>query len=191
VRTPTQWLARAWRVFADEFRHLEPRLRLARILVWPLPTLTLNRLRSTIYRAAGLRIGPGTLILGSIELTGEAGASGNLSVGKQVVINSPCYFDLNAPITLGDNVSIAHHVVFVTSSHSVGPSARRNGPMHASPITIGEGVWIGASVTILPGVTIGRGSIISAGSVVAADVPPNKLVGGVPARVIKALPEDP
>ncbi|HYW89152.1 MAG TPA: hypothetical protein VFB50_15365 [Chloroflexota bacterium] len=44
-------------------------------------------------------------------------------------------------------------------------------------------------VTVLPGVTVGRGSVVAAGAVVTRDVPPNSFVGGVPARVIKSLPE--
>ena len=38
---------------------------------------------------------------------------------------------------------------------------------------------------ILKGVTIGDGAIIAAGAVVNKDVPPNALVGGVPAKIIK------
>jgi acetyltransferase-like isoleucine patch superfamily enzyme len=44
---------------------------------------------------------------------------------------------------------------------------------------------------VLPGVTIGRGCVIAAGSLVATDIPPNKLAGGSPARVLRSLPEDP
>ena len=45
----------------------------------------------------------------------------------------------------------------------------------------------GANVTVLPGVTIGDGAIIAAGAVVTKDVPPNTIVGGVPAKVMKAV----
>jgi acetyltransferase-like isoleucine patch superfamily enzyme len=52
---------------------------------------------------------------------------------------------------------------------------------------IGKNVWIGSNATILPGVTIGDGSIVAAGAVVTKDVPPNTVVGGVPARIIKTV----
>lgn len=52
-------------------------------------------------------------------------------------------------------------------------------------VVIEDDVWIGANSTILPGVTIGGGSIVAAGSVVTRDVPPNVVVAGVPARVLK------
>ena len=46
-------------------------------------------------------------------------------------------------------------------------------------------MWIGSNATILPGVTIGDGAIVAAGAVVAKYVPPNTVVGGVPAKIIK------
>lgn len=54
-----------------------------------------------------------------------------------------------------------------------------------SPIVIESNVWIGAGATILPGVTIGENSVVAAGAVVTKDVPPNTIVGGVPAKFIK------
>jgi acetyltransferase-like isoleucine patch superfamily enzyme len=50
---------------------------------------------------------------------------------------------------------------------------------------IGERCFIGGRAIILPGVRIGDGSIVGAGSVVTADVPPNCIVAGNPARVLK------
>lgn len=53
-----------------------------------------------------------------------------------------------------------------------------------SPPQIERNVWIGARVTLLPNVRIGEGAIVAAGAVVNRDVPPYKIVGGVPARII-------
>lgn len=47
--------------------------------------------------------------------------------------------------------------------------------------------YSGAGATILPGVTVGENSIVAAGAVVAKDVPPNTVVGGIPARVLKNI----
>ena len=52
---------------------------------------------------------------------------------------------------------------------------------------IGNDVWIGTAAIILPGVTVHDGSVVAAGAVVAKDVPPDCVVGGVPAKVIKQL----
>ena len=47
-------------------------------------------------------------------------------------------------------------------------------------------MWVGSNVTILKGVTIGRGSVIAAGAVVTKSCPPYSIIGGVPAKVLKA-----
>lgn len=56
-------------------------------------------------------------------------------------------------------------------------------------IIIGNNVHIGTNAIIMPGVTIGDNSIVGCGAVVCADVPPNTIVGGVPARIIETLDE--
>lgn len=53
-------------------------------------------------------------------------------------------------------------------------------------VMIGHDVWIGHGATILPGVTVGNGAVIGAGAVVSKDVAPYTIVGGVPARLIRA-----
>jgi virginiamycin A acetyltransferase len=51
---------------------------------------------------------------------------------------------------------------------------------------IGHDVWIGYEALIMPGVKIGNGAIVSSRAVVVSDVPPYSVVGGNPAKVIKA-----
>ena len=55
------------------------------------------------------------------------------------------------------------------------------------PVVIGDDVWIGAAARILKGVTIGDRSIVGAGAIVTKDVPPDVVVAGNPARVVKWL----
>jgi acetyltransferase-like isoleucine patch superfamily enzyme len=109
----------------------------------------------------------------------------NISVGKNVFINSGCRFQDQGGITIGEGALIGHNVVLATLNHDI--DSRKRSTMHPAPIVIGENVWIGANATVVPGVTIGDGAIIAAGAVVTKDVPANVIVGGVPGKIIKKI----
>jgi acetyltransferase-like isoleucine patch superfamily enzyme len=110
----------------------------------------------------------------------------DIAVGRNVFINQNCtFYDLGG-IDIGDDVMIGPNVSLITSSHPIPPVARRAGVI-ATPIAIGRNVWIAAGAIIIGGVTIGENSVVAAGSVVTKDVPPNTLVGGNPARVIRSI----
>lgn len=111
----------------------------------------------------------------------------NISIGKNVFINSGCRFQDQGGITIGDDTLIGHNVVLATLNHEIKPEKRKN--MVPAPILIGKNVWIGANATILPGITIGDNSVVAAGAVVTKDVPANTIVGGVPAKMIRTIIE--
>ncbi len=109
----------------------------------------------------------------------------NITIGKNVFINSGCRFQDQGGITIGDGALIGHNVVLATLNHDFSPKKRST--LHPAPIVIGKNVWIGANATVVPGVTIGNGAIIAAGAVVTKNVPENVVAGGVPAKIIKRL----
>ena len=109
----------------------------------------------------------------------------NITVGKNVFINSGCCFQDQGGIEIGDDVLIGQQVVIATLNHDLSPEKRGN--MLPAPVKIGNGVWIGAHATILSGVTIGNGAVVAAGAVVNKDVPENTVVGGVPAKILKKI----
>lgn len=111
----------------------------------------------------------------------------NIVIGRNVFINACCCFQDQGGITIGDGALIGHGVVLATINHGFPPNERRDN--YPAPIVIGNNVWIGSHATILPGVTIEDGAIVAAGAVVTRNVPANMIVGGVPAKVIKAVPE--
>lgn len=101
-------------------------------------------------------------------------------------------------VIIGSNVLIGSRVTIIDHSHgeyddeepdspNVPPNERK---LTSSPIIIGENVWIGDGCIIQKGVNIGKGSIIASNSVVTDDVPKAAIVGGVPAKIIKAWDED-
>jgi maltose O-acetyltransferase len=178
---------RVIRFLRNELGGVRPRLLLVQLLVTPLPRWTFGWVRTACYRLAGLRIGPRTRIMGKIDIEGTGDVTPNVRIGELCLLNSPLYLNASAPIRIGNRVGIGHHVVIITDTHHMGPASARVGERFSLPVSIEDGVWIAACVTILPGVTIGRGSAVAAGAVVAQDVPPNSLVGGVPARRLRDL----
>ena len=106
----------------------------------------------------------------------------NVTIGRNVFINSGCHFQDQGGITIGDDALIGHNVVLATINHDLSPLKHREN--HYAPIVIEDHVWIGSNATILQGVTIGRWSVVAAGAVVSKDVEAFTIVGGVPAKEI-------
>lgn len=111
----------------------------------------------------------------------------NIVLGQNVFINSGCHFQDQGGIIIGDSCFIGHCVVMATLNHGFAPDKRSwNYP---ASIALGKNVWVGSNATILAGVTIGDNAIVAAGAVVTKDVPPDAIVGGVPARFLKTVTE--
>jgi len=106
-------------------------------------------------------------------------------IGKNVFINHACSFLDMGGITIEDHVLLGPKVNLITENHPLDPADRRS--LICKPIVIKRNAWIGAAATILPGVTVGENAVVAAGAVVAKDVPANTIVGGVPAKIIKAI----
>lgn len=109
----------------------------------------------------------------------------NINIGEVVFINACCHFQDHGGVTIGDGCQIGHNVVFATLNHELEPEKRKT--TRPAPIVLGKNVWIGSNATILQGVTIGDNAVVAAGAVVTKDVPPNTVVGGVPAKFIKII----
>lgn len=175
------------RVLRSQFTSLQPGLAVALALQGLLPPYTGNWARIRLLRAAGVVIGEGTGIGGRLWIAGGARPASRLVIGDNCFVNDGCRFDMSAPVELADGAYLAHDVAVLTASHALGPADHRAGAVTAAPVTIGRGAWIGARATLLGGVTVGAGSVVAAGAVVVSSVPPDTLVGGVPARVLRDL----
>jgi serine acetyltransferase len=189
----SRWLGRALRaaqVAVEEIEPLFPRKVLAEAAATLLPQQAFNRTRTALVRAAGVRIGAHSLILGPIRITGLGDPCPLLTIGEHTMITGPLHVDLGAPVTIGDWVRLGHDVTLLTINHEIGTAWLRSGTSFGGKIEIGRGAWIASRVTVLPGVTIGQSSVVAAGSVVVRDVPENTLVAGVPARVVRRLTAD-
>ncbi|HEX5655522.1 MAG TPA: DapH/DapD/GlmU-related protein [Chitinophagaceae bacterium] len=107
-----------------------------------------------------------------------------ITLGKNVFINHACSFLDMGGIIIEDDVLIGPKVCLITESHPLEPADRQT--LLLKQIVIKRNAWIGAGATILPGITIGENAVVAAGAVVSKDVPANTVVGGIPAKIIKA-----
>ncbi|MFJ2173744.1 sugar O-acetyltransferase [Streptomyces sp. NPDC087851] len=110
-----------------------------------------------------------------------------ITVGARTFVNFNAVFLDAAPITIGSDVQIGPNVQLLTPTHELDTERRRAGWEKASPVTIGDNVWLGGGVIVCPGVTIGANTVVGAGSVVTKDLPAGVLAVGNPARVIREL----
>jgi acetyltransferase-like isoleucine patch superfamily enzyme len=114
----------------------------------------------------------------------------DIRVGQRVFINQCCTLYDMGGVDIADCVMIGPNVNIITTGHPLQPS-RRRAYIEARPIVIEKNVWIATGATILGGVRVGENSVVAAGAVVTKDVPPNSLVAGVPAKLVRSLEEDP
>ena len=143
-----------------------------------------DRIRQVFCELTGSQVDDSFSLVPPFHTTGGE----NIRVGRNVFINQNCtMYDLGG-IDIADDVMIGPNVSIITSSHPIEPSRRRTCVL-GRPVVIERNVWIAAGATIIGGVTIGDNAVVAAGSVVTKDVPPNTLLGGNPARVIRSIAE--
>ena len=120
---------------------------------------------------------------------------GKITMGQNVLLARDCDIDYTGDLEIGDNVGILEGAKILTHAHDTYhfmndfeliPFSNR---AYKTNLKIGNNVSICARAIILPGVReIGENSIIAAGSVVNRPVPPNVIVEGVPAKVVRKIP---
>jgi len=95
---------------------------------------------------------------------------------------------LIGPLRIGNDVIMAQNIVLSGLNHGYldVKIPIRDQPCTTAEIVVEDEVWIGANSVITAGVRIGRHAVVAGGSVVTKDVPPYTIVGGNPARPLKA-----
>jgi acetyltransferase-like isoleucine patch superfamily enzyme len=129
------------------------------------------------------------------------GANGFAEIGDYSLVNGALVM-AEERISIGRYCIISWCVGIADSDfHPIDPALRRidamalspfsesreRPPIGTKPVVICDNVWIGMNAVILKGVTIGENSVVAAGAVVSRDVPPNVMVAGNPAQIIKKL----
>jgi len=138
----------------------------------------------------GIRLGDSVTIgkFATIQCTGVVQDLGiGLRIGDNSAVGAYSYLGAQGGIKIGNNVIIGPKASLHSENHNyqdIGIPIRLQGTTRKG-ITIDDNCWIGASSTILDGVHIHAGCVVAAASAVTRDIPPNTVVAGVPARVIK------
>lgn len=151
--------------------------------------LPLPPARKIFLQVLGAKIGTGSIIMDVRFFNWHHTGPGGLKIGKDCFIGDETLIDLYDRVVFEDQVTLAQRVTVLTHLN-VGYSdhpLQKYFPKTSKPVILKRGSVVAASSTILPGITIGERSFVAAGSVVTNNVPPNSLVAGVPAKLIKKL----
>jgi len=124
------------------------------------------------------RVGDFTLLNGALVMAEE-----------KIEIGSHCLVSWNVGIADSDfhPLEPAQRLI---DAQALAPYFKNRPPrpkLKTAPVKIGDNVWIGMNAVILKGVTIGENSVVAAGSVVTKSVPPNVVVAGNPAVVVRQI----
>jgi len=115
--------------------------------------------------------------------------SENISIGDRTNINRFCFINGYGRVIIGSDVMIGPFVMIHSANHNYLNENLKipiNKLGYSKSTTIIENnCWIGAHVSILPGAKIGEGCVIGANSVCVGEYPPNSVLVGAPATVIK------
>ena len=107
----------------------------------------------------------------------------NTYIGMNTLING-----FNAPVYIGENVSIAQNVnIMADSGPNASPGLQKLFPIEKGPVNIGANCWIGANVIIMPNVALGEYCIVAANSFVNKSFPSFSILGGNPSRLIRTF----
>jgi acetyltransferase-like isoleucine patch superfamily enzyme len=131
----------------------------------------------------GCEIGDETKIGAFVEI------QKNATVGRRCKISSHTF--VCEGVSIEDNVFIGHGVTFINDSYPRATTSdgqlQTEQDWQVETTVVKRGASIGSGSTILSNVVIGENAIVGAGSVVTHDVPPNTVVAGNPAKVLRSI----
>jgi acetyltransferase-like isoleucine patch superfamily enzyme len=112
---------------------------------------------------------------------------GVVQIGAKTVMGQECTISAYQRVRIGEQCVIADRAMFIDFDHGVVEVERpiRVQGIYKRDVEVGSNVWIGYGACVLRGVKVGDNAVIGTNSVVTRDVPPNAVVGGIPARILR------
>lgn len=161
------------------------------------------------YRCVGIRFSAGRnfRVYGSLKVRGPGrvvfgdnvrvdmlvtpythSADALIEIGSDTYLNGT-RFGCQQLIRVGPRAILADARLLDTDFHPIDPARRHDpeGPVRTAPVILEENVWIGAGAGLLPGTHIGRNSVVGFGAVCSGDFPPDSIIAGNPAKVVRGL----
>ena len=126
----------------------------------------------------------------TISITSHMSKYGKgLVLGNNSSIGEYSYLGSSGGIEIGDDVIMGQYISFHSENHNFSDKNKliREQGVSSNGIIIGNDVWVGAKVTFLDGAEINNHSVVASGSVVKGSFPPNVVIGGIPAKIIKEI----
>ena len=131
----------------------------------------------------GCAVGDGTKIGAFVEI------QKNATIGNNCKISSHSF--ICEGVTIEDNVFVGHNVTFINDAYpratTGGGELQTEADWRVEPTVVRKGASIGSGSTLLCNISVGENAIVGAGSVVTKDVPPNAIVAGNPARILRYI----
>lgn len=136
------------------------------------------RWRAWLLRRFGARLGRNVRIRPStsVEIPWNLDLGDDVSIGDHVILYAL------GPIRLGDRSFVSQYAHLCAGTHD---HTRPDYPLLRPPIVIGEDCWIAADAFVGPDVTIGDRTVVGARASVFADLPPDVIAFGNPAKPVK------
>jgi acetyltransferase-like isoleucine patch superfamily enzyme len=125
-----------------------------------------------------------------VDLTGNLkNIAKGMKIGNNVGLGSHGHYGSGVGgLEIGDDTIIGNYVSFHPENHIFSDlliPIRLQG-VNGQGIKVGKNCWIAAKVTFLDGAEVGDGCVVAAGAIVKDKFPNNVIIGGIPARILKA-----
>jgi len=143
-----------------------------------------NLIKSNYMRLQGAKVGKSITYYPGIRINPCV----KIKLGDHVDLAWGVIITTGGGVEIGDRTLVGYRTMISSANHII--PAKPEKIFHSGhfpeKVVIGNDVWIGGNCVITAGVKIGEGAVVAAGSVVTKDVEAFTIVGGVPAKFIKA-----